>query len=59
MDEDERNSDEDYIIAVIGNVQPKEPDIPDEDGPRDLTSEEAEIVDQQLNSGATETGVTL
>ena len=23
MDEDERNSDEDYIIAVIGNIQPK------------------------------------
>lgn len=23
MDEDERNSDEDFIIAVIGNIQPK------------------------------------
>ena len=23
MDEDERNSDEDYMIAVIGNIQPK------------------------------------
>jgi len=23
MDEDERNSDEDFIIAAIGNIQPK------------------------------------
>ena len=38
---------------------PEEPDIPDEDGPRYLTPEEAEIVDHQLNSEATETGVTL
>ena len=29
------------------------------DGTRDLTPEEAEIVDQQLNSEATETGITL
>ena len=29
------------------------------DGTRDLTPKEAEIVDQQLNSEATETGVTL